>query len=96
MLTDDVVWAGIVLTGVVILISYYVVVWARTVRKQLQRLNDSAGILQSRWLGLENDVGALTRELAAKITASDVERYCVAFVQPLFRKAKSKMVMKRG
>lgn len=84
------------LTGIVVLLSYYVVVWARTVRKQLQRFNESAGLLQSRWFGLENDVGALTRELASKVSAADVERCCAAFVLLAPRKAKSKMVMKRG
>ncbi len=102
MPTDDVVWAGIVLTGIVILLSYYVVVWARGVRKQLQRLNDAAGLLQARWLEMENDVGALTRQLAATVSGAELERYVAAFsvparfVKSIKPKPKSKMVMRRG
>gem|GEM_PF-2412256 len=97
MPTDDVVWAGIVLTGIVILVSYYVVVWARGVRKQLQRLNEASDIMHSRWLELENDVGALMRQMAVKVTANDVERYVAVFSVPVRRtKSRSKMVMKRG
>ena len=102
MPSDDVVWAGIVLTGVVILLSYYVVVWARGVRKQLQRLNDAAGLLQARWLEMENDVGSLTRQMAVSVSGSELERYVAAFsvsarfVKSSKPKPKSKMVMRRG
>lgn len=94
MPSDDLLWAGIVVCGVVVLLSYYVVVWARSVRKQLEKVGDSCGALQSNVASLQSDVGALSRELSTKVGSSDLEAYCSAFTTALARK--NKMVMRRG
>lgn len=94
MPTDGEMWAAIVLSGFFILVSYYVVVWARSVRKQLGRVSDSCGVLESRLAGLRSEVGALTRELSGKVNNAQLDAYCTSFTSPGSRKVK--MVMKRG
>ncbi len=94
MPSDDLLWAGIVLSGLLVLVSYYVVVWARSVRKQIGRVSESCNALDSRFVDLRSDVGALTREISDKANLADVDAYCAGFAASHSRK--SKMVIKRG
>ncbi len=94
MPSDDIIWAGIVFTGLSILVTYYVVVWARSIRKQLTRVDDSYRALESQFTAIRSDVGMVGRELSSKVSSAELDSYCAAFAASAARK--NKMVMKRG
>ena len=78
--SDDVLWAGILVCGLFVALSYYALAYARSTRKRLARLEGTFDSLEAALKMLRVQLVPMHQAAASKLSSSDVEAMCSRFL----------------